>query len=602
MKQQEPPKSKQLSVWAGTMALIRYRPGIFLVAFIFEVYFIGTRTVTGLIVQRVFDTLTGEAPAVISLWSLLALLLAVEGTRMVANITGVWGASRFRNVMAALMRKNVIVNSLGRHGAVPPPVSPGDAITRLDDDVADFADFPTWLSELFGHGIFAIIALVIMLQINWQITLVAVLPLLGIIFLNRYAWQRFLYYNRLSRSTDSAATSFLGDVLGGVQAVKVADAEGNVMHYFSQLNETRRRANVNNALFWTFFQTISANLGDIAVGIMVLLVREAMQAGTFTIGDFSLFTTYLFFIARFPATIGSYTSEIAQQRVGLDRLQAMQPEVEPASLVAHGPLYEKEDAPQVSLPQKTAADVLQTLSVQGLHYRYPGSEAVALEGIDLTLSQGEFVVVTGRIGAGKTTLLRTLLGLLPWQGGEIRWNGKLVTDPATFFVPPRSAYTPQVPRLFSEPLRDNILMGLSSDRVDLPGAIETAVLAEDIARLEKGLDTVVGPRGVRLSGGQIQRTAATRMFVREASLLVVDDLSSALDVETEQLLWQRLRQRYQASFLVVSHRRPVLRMADRIVVLANGRVVAEGQLEGLLTTSAEMQHLWQGHQNGREPQ
>ena len=116
-----------------------------------------------------------------------------------------------------------------------------------------------------------------------------------------------------------------------------------------------------------------------------------------------------------------------------------------------------------------------------------------------------------------------------------------MADPATFFVPPRCAYTPQVPRLFSETLQHNILLGLPDDAVDLPGrAARGRAGAGRGRRWRTGLDTLVGPRGVRLSGGQVQRAAAARMFVRDAELLVFDDLSSALDVETERLLWERL--------------------------------------------------------------
>jgi ATP-binding cassette subfamily B protein len=207
--------------------------------------------------------------------------------------------------------------------------------------------------------------------------------------------------------------------------------------------------------------------------------------------------------------------------------------------------------------------------------------------VDLRLAAGSVTVLTGRVGAGKSTLVKALLGLLPAADGEIRWNGTVVTDPAGFFVPPRTGYLPQVPRLFSGTLRENILLGLDQDPGAVLDAIRAAAFQLDLDAMPDGLETVIGPRGLRLSGGQIQRIAAARMIIRDPDLMVLDDASNALDVDTERELWTNLRGTGRA-LLAVSHRPQLLTGADRVVVLDGGTVVADGTLDEVRGSHPEL--------------
>jgi ATP-binding cassette subfamily B protein len=181
--------------------------------------------------------------------------------------------------------------------------------------------------------------------------------------------------------------------------------------------------------------------------------------------------------------------------------------------------------------------------------------------------------VTGEVGSGKSTLLRAVLGLA-WDatttGGTVRWNGEALADRAAFLVPPNAAFLPQVPHLVSDSVRDNVGLGPVGD-VALARALDLAVVEADVAALPGGSDTLIGPRGLRLSGGQRQRLATARALVHAPELVVLDDLSSALDVETELQLWERLALAGM-TVLAVSHRVVAIERADQVLEVVGGRV------------------------------
>jgi ATP-binding cassette subfamily B protein len=590
----------EIPTWRVTCKLIAFSPGPFLLYTVLWTFFLTSQLIPGLITQAIFDDLTGAAPAGLGFWPLIALLAAVQVSRLVANFVKRYGEETFRYTVQALLRRNIVANRLRRPGAEGLPVSPGDAISRLRGDVAEVADFPTWLPHLLGYLSFAVLAVIIMLAIHPAITLVAVLPMLAVVIVGYYVQNRVLRYYDASRTATGAVTGFLGEILGAVQAVKVADADIDVAQHFHTLNEARRRADLKSRLFRELIDWASSNIADLGLGVVLLLAAQAMRAGTFTVGDFALFTSYIAYVVDVPLVLGGFIADYRTQAVSIRRMLELQPHAPPQTLVASSPVYTQGAFPEPAYASDAGVHRLAKLEVCGLTYRYPGSDQ-GIEDINLHMARGSFTIITGRIGSGKTTLLRTVLGLLPKDAGEILWNGEVVEDPAAFFVPPRSAYTPQVPVLFSETLRDNILMGLAEQQVDLQAAIRSAVMEQDVAELEEGLETIIGPRGIRLSGGQAQRAAAARMFVREPELLVFDDLSSALDVETEHLLWERVAERPGATCLLVSHRRPALRRADHIIVLRDGKMEAEGKLEALLEGCEEMRRLWRGDLGASEP-
>ena len=575
--------------------MIRRQPARYVIALVLWTSIWSMQILVGLIVARYLDALTDGITTSQLAWVLTATFAYAAG-RTIAIFLGMRNHASLLFRAGALIRRNLLERIYELPGAAALDETPGEVVSRFRDDVEHVVEPFDFTVDLVGAGTAGIISIVILWSIDPGITLVVLVPIVVVGIVANRTGKVVRRYRQDARSATEAITSFLGETFTATQSIKVAGAERHMLERFASLNDVRRSMMVKDRTLTSVLEATFRNTVNIATGLILLLAAGRLgstgSAGI-SIGEFALFVYLVTQVTESAYFYGMFLARVKQGAVSFERLSETMSGEPWQRVFRETRLYlgTTDHTPRETTP---SPESFHGLTVRGLTYHHPQSTA-GVDEIDLDVRPGEFVVITGRIGSGKTTLLRTILGLLPASAGTVSWNGAVLDDPATVLIPPRVAYTPQVPRLFSMSLRDNLDLGTDIPDEALDEAVYIATMTRDIASMPEGLETMIGPRGVRLSGGQIQRSASARMLARDTHLLVLDDVSSALDVETEMELWERLFDvRSDVTALVVSHRTTALARADRIIVMDEGRVVATGTARKLEGTSAAFRAIWEG--------
>lgn len=561
-----------MSVWRLTWRAATHEPRSFAIGFLCFLGFFTLPAFIGYFLGRGFDAL-GDDPG--TAYRMAAVVAVGEVLRMAALHVGVIQWTRAWVHIETLLRANMLAAQMASGGpeAGQPVGSAGEAVTHFRDDTHDVAMLVDGIVDVTGGVLFTVVAGFVLGAVDLGATAILILPLVAVAIATRFLDGRIKEYRSADRTAAAAVSGLIGDIMAGATTIKVNHGAEPMLDQLAVLVRARSRTAVRDNVLDEGVQAFSKGAADVGLGLVLLVSAGAIASNRFGVGELALFSAYLGWLSFLPRMVGRLLARRKQAGVAFDRMSGLVADRSADNTVSarHLPIDPRQTRQPlvITRPERVPLD---RLEVRGLSARY--HTGAGLIDASFTIDRGSFTVITGPIGAGKSTLLRALLGLA-WNTevtGHVEWNGVPIVDRGAFLVPPNAAFLSQVPQLVSDSVADNVALGPVSNG-HLDRALSLARIGDDIAMMPDGTDTMIGPRGLRLSGGQRQRLATARALVHDPELVVLDDLSSALDVETELALWTNLAEAGM-TVLAVSHRALAFDRADQVLRLVDGHLDA----------------------------
>jgi ATP-binding cassette subfamily B protein len=446
----------------------------------------------------------------------------------------------------------------------------GDLMSRATNDLDGVRD-------LLGPGImyFAstattfVMTVFLMCRIDVRLTVLSLIPLpILSVFMARMSARLYRNYESI-QAAFAAVTAKAQETLTGIRVVKAHVEEEGELRAFRALHDDYTEKNRAMIKIMAAMWPALSLLGGVAAAIVLWVGGSAVVNGRITLGEFVAFQIYLGMLVWPMVALGWVSNLFQRGAASMGRIRQ----------IMDLPIEEGVD-PAAAAPTESSV-----LDLSGVGFRYPGTERMVLQGVDLSLRPGETVAVVGRTGSGKTTLLHLIARIYEPSEGSVRLGG----IPAPEW--PRSAWrrrmgiVPQETFLFSDTVRANIAFGFAEGQEPAsPLAVaERAGLGSDLTQLPQGLETTLGERGITLSGGQKQRVALARALALDRPVLLLDDAFASVDPGTEERILENLFALHpRPAILLATHRRSALLRVDRVIVLDEGRIVASGTHQELI--------------------
>ena len=448
-------------------------------------------------------------------------------------------------------------------------------LTRITSDVEQVRSFlGTSLIQVVSSVVTLVTTAIILLLMNWRLAMItlALVPLAGFVL------AQFLIRNQsifgLAQERLGDLNSVLQENIVGVRIVKAFVRESAERSRYTAINRDLIAVNMKTiGAIRNTFPLIFLLSNLITLAVVGYSGSEVIQ-NKFTIGELVAFNSYLLFILQPILLVGFAAPAIAQAAASAERV------------------YEVIDAP-IEIRDRPNAVPLKScigrITFENVHFRYPGSEQFALQGISFETKPNELVAVLGMTGSGKSTIMNLIPRFYDVTSGAVRIDGCDVRHLELASVRSKIGIVFQETRLFSGTMRANITYAMpQAAEAEMIAAAKAAQIHDFIASLPDGYDTLVAERGVGLSGGQRQRIAIARTLLTDYRILILDDSTSAVDAQTASQIHAALddlMHQKKCTAFVIAQRISTVRNADRIFLMDKGRLVAQGTHEELMCHS-----------------
>ena len=461
----------------------------------------------------------------------------------------------------------------------------GDLMNRISEDVSKVRMYvgPAFMYSINTVSLF-IIVILYMISIAPTLTLYTILPL-PILSFTIYKLSRIinvksaLVQEVLSNMSSSAQESF-----SGIAVIKSYNLQGIISKGFDDLASDSYQKNMSLVRVQAWFFPLMILLIGCSNLIVIYVGGNQYINGEIEIGVLAEFIIYVNMLTWPVAVVGWITSIVQQAEASQERINKF-----------------LKEQPEISNGKGGIKSIMGEIELKNVSLLYPETQIKALNDVSIKISPGTTVGIIGNIGSGKSSILDLICRLYDPSEGSITLDGIDLKEYTLDQIRESIGYVPQNAFLFSESIENNIRFG--SQKVDLErikDVSKKAVVHDNIMSFSNGYDTLLGERGITLSGGQIQRISIARALIKNSKILLLDDCLSAVDTDTEEEILKHLKKVSEnKTTLIVSHRISSLKNANKIIVIENGKIVQQGEHSYLIGVEGYYKELFEKQQTDR---